>query len=116
MRRAAAAAALARGAGGRVEASRGEPRAPDQNNEAASDRGTHGRERGAYRGWANLGRRVLRGLVLRQPLVLQHVHQRRLAGVVQALGDTTRGTTGSVQAGGGGTGPLAVPNIAKRKT
>ena len=41
---------------------------------------THWPARPAY-----LRRRVLRRLVLRQPLVLQHMHERRLARVVQSL-------------------------------
>lgn len=40
--------------------------------------GTH------LRGW------VLRGLVLRESLVLEHVHQRRLTGVVETLGEWER--------------------------
>ena len=34
---------------------------------------------------SHLRRGVLRGLMLRQPLILEHVHQRRLAGIVQPL-------------------------------
>ena len=43
-----------------------------------------------FRGGTHLRCWVLRGLVLRESLVLEHVHQRRLTGVVETLGEWER--------------------------
>ena len=43
-----------------------------------------------FRGGTHLRGWVLCGLVLRESLVLEHVHQRRLTGVVETLGEWER--------------------------
>jgi hypothetical protein len=47
-------------------------------------------DRGGLPGGTHLRGWVLRGLVLRESLVLEHVHQRRLTGVVETLGEWER--------------------------